>query len=87
MWKFALALISTRVILIAKANFLLSSKHFAIPSYKVCIALIESELCYICNIGRRNLPDMCTQARGRAAPKGKCGHIRQVLTAHVTYVM
>ena len=39
---------------------------------------------YICKMGRRDLPDMYTWARGRAAPKGECGHIRQILTAHVT---
>ena len=36
-------------------------------------------------MGRSDLPDMYTQARGRAVPE--CGHIRQITTAHVTYVM
>ena len=26
---------------------------------------------------RSDLPDMYAQARGRATPEGKCGHIRQ----------
>ena len=32
-------------------------------------------------MGRRDLPDMNTRARG------ECGLIRQILTAHVTYDM
>ena len=40
---------------------------------------------YICNLGRSDLPDM--YARGRAAPKCECRHIRKITTAHVTYVM
>ena len=35
---------------------------------------------------RGDLPDMYTQAQGRAVPEGECGHIRQIMTAHVTYV-
>ena len=46
-----------------------------------------SALCYICNMGRSDLPDMYARARGRAAPECECGHIRQITTAHVTYVM
>ena len=38
-------------------------------------------------MGRRDLPDMYARARGRAAPEGECRHIRQIPTAHVTYVM
>ena len=38
-------------------------------------------------MSRSDLPDMYTRARGRAAPSGECGHIRQITTAHVTYVM
>ena len=38
-------------------------------------------------MGKSDLPDMYAQARGRAAPEGECGHIRQITTAHVTYVM
>ena len=38
-------------------------------------------------MGRGDLPDMYARARGRAAPEGECGHIRQITTAHVTYVM
>ena len=38
-------------------------------------------------MGKSNLPDMYARARGRAAPEGECGHIRQIMTAHVTYVM
>ena len=32
-------------------------------------------ICYICNIGRSDLPDMYARAQGRAAPEGECGHI------------
>ena len=28
---------------------------------------------------------MYAQAQGRTAPKGECGHIRQIPTEHVTY--
>ena len=38
-------------------------------------------------MGRSDLPDMYARARGRAAPEGECRHIRQITTAHVTYVM
>ena len=38
-------------------------------------------------MGRSDLPDMYAQARGRAAPEGERGHIRQITTAHVTYAM
>ena len=38
-------------------------------------------------MGKSDLPDMYARARGRAAPEGECGHIRQITTAHVTYVM
>ena len=34
----------------------------------------------------RVLLDMYAQARGRAVPEGKCGHVSQIPTAHVTYV-
>ena len=34
-----------------------------------------------------DLPDMYARTQGRAAPKGECGHIRLIMTAHVTYVM
>ena len=44
-------------------------------------------ICYICNMGWRDLPDMYAQARGYAAPEGGCVHIRQIPTTHVTYVM
>ena len=44
-------------------------------------------ICYICNMGRSDLPDMYARARGRAAPEGERGHIRQITTAHVTYAM
>ena len=43
--------------------------------------------CYICNMGRSDLPDIYAQARGCAAPEGECGHIMQITTVHVTYVM
>ena len=33
------------------------------------------------------MPNMYTQAQGRTAPESKCGHIRQMPTARVTYVM
>ena len=33
------------------------------------------------------MPDMYAQAQGHPAPEGECGHIRQIMTAHVTYVM
>ena len=42
---------------------------------------------YICNMGRSDLPDMYVRAQGRAVPEGKCGHIRQITTLHVVYVM
>ena len=45
----------------------------------------QSVTCYICNMGRGDLPDMYARARGRAAPGGECGHIRQITTAHVTF--
>ena len=35
-------------------------------------------------MGRSDLPDMYARAQGRAASKGEC---RQIMTAHVTYVM
>ena len=38
-------------------------------------------------MGRSDLPDMYAQVRGCAALEGECGHIRQITTAHVTYVM
>ena len=38
-------------------------------------------------MGSSDLPDMYAQARGHSAPEGECGHIRQITTAHVTYVM
>ena len=44
-------------------------------------------ICYICNMGKSDLPDMYAWARGCAAPEGECGHIRQITTTHVTYVM
>ena len=44
-------------------------------------------ICYICNMARSDLPDMYTQARECAALEGECGHIRQIMTAYVTYVM
>ena len=34
--------------------------------------------CYICNMGRRDLPDMYARAQGRAAPEGECGHILDI---------
>ena len=61
--------------------------------YEICSPLVsfdlrcESVTCYICNMGRSDLPDMYARARGRAAPECECGHIRQITTAHVTYVM
>ena len=36
-------------------------------------------------MGRSDLPDMYT--RGHTAPEGECGHIRQITTTHVTYIM
>ena len=44
-------------------------------------------ICYMCNMGEGDLPDMYARARGRAASEGGCGHIRQITTAHITYVM
>ena len=41
----------------------------------------QSDTRYICNMGKSDLPDMY------AAPECECGHIRQITTAHVTYVM
>ena len=38
-------------------------------------------------MGRSDLPDMYAQAQGHAVPEGECEHIRQIMTAHVTYVM
>ena len=38
-------------------------------------------------MNRRDLPDMHARARGHAMPESECGHIRQILTPHVTYVM
>ena len=46
--------------------------------------LRKHPLCYACNMGKEDLPDMYAQARGHAAPEGECGHIRQIPTAHVT---
>ena len=40
----------------------------------------------LCNMGRSDLPDMYARAREHAAPEGESGHIRQITTAHVTYV-
>ena len=57
---------------------------FSDAFFKTQIMRVQS---YICNMGRSDLPDMYARARGRAAPEGECGHIRQITTAHVTYVM
>ena len=38
-------------------------------------------------MGRSDLPDMYAQARGRAAPEGECGHIRQITAVHVSYIL
>ena len=38
-------------------------------------------------MSRSDLPDMYARAQGRTTPEGKCRHIRQIMTAHVTYVM
>ena len=46
-----------------------------------------SLICYICNMGRRDLPDIYARVRGCCGPEGECGHIRQIPAAHVTYVM
>ena len=51
------------------------------------IVWVVSLLCYICNMSRRDLPDMYAWAWGHAMSEGKCGHIRQILIPHVTYVM
>ena len=51
----------------------------------MCIIIINT--CYICNIGRRDVPDMYAQVQECAALKGKCGRIKQIPIAHVTYVM
>ena len=55
----------------------------------VCIRPFLANLVtsYICNMGRSDFPDMYARARGRTAPEGECRHIRQITTAHVTYVM
>ena len=37
-------------------------------------------------MGRGDLSDMYTQAQGRAAPKGKCGHIRQMTQLHMLHI-
>ena len=38
-------------------------------------------------MGRGDLPDMYTWAQGGGcSAQGECGHIRQITTAHVTYV-
>ena len=47
----------------------------------------EGVTCYICNMGRKDLPDMYARARRCTVPESKCRHIRQILTTHVTYVM
>ena len=38
-------------------------------------------------MGKRDFPDMYAQAQGCTVPEGERGHIRQILTANVTYVM
>ena len=38
-------------------------------------------------MGTRDLPDMFKLVFGRAALECSCVHIRQITTAHVTYVM
>ena len=38
-------------------------------------------------MGRSDLPDMYALALGHCVPSGLCGHIRQITSAHVTYVM
>ena len=38
-------------------------------------------------MGRSDLPDMYARAQGLTVPEGRCGHIRRIKTAHVTYVM
>ena len=50
----------------------------------ICVTLAT---CYICNMGRSDLPDMYARARGRTVLEGECRHIRQITTVHVTYVM
>ena len=66
------------------------------PSFQWCISvvsllsfdvLMQSDTCYIFNKDRSDLPDMYTRAQGRAALKDDWGHIRQITTADVTYVM
>ena len=37
-------------------------------------------------MGRRDLSDSTHESDG-VAPEGECGRIRQILTAHVTYVV
>ena len=44
-------------------------------------------LCYIYNMGRSDLPDMFALTFECCAPSGSCVHIRQIMTAYVTYVM
>ena len=51
---------------------------------KLLTSRVNLRTCYICNMGRSDLPGMYARARGRAAPEGECGHIRQITTAHVT---
>ena len=38
-------------------------------------------------MGKGDLPDMYAQAQECAVPEGECLHIKQITTAHVTYVM
>ena len=45
------------------------------------------QTCYACNMGMRDLPDNYAQDRGHASPVGECGHIRQILTTHVKYML
>ena len=56
--------------------------------HRVTTSSVNSEVllyvCYICNMSRSDLPDMYAQVRGRAVPESKCGHIRQIMSAHVT---
>ena len=57
-----------------KTEYLTSAMHNTLSS-----SAITS---YICNTGRRDLPDM--YAQGRTAPEGECEHIP---TTHVTLMI
>ena len=49
--------------------------------FDFCSVAHKLNVYYICNRGRRDLPDMYAWAWGHTVPEGKFGHIKQILIA------